>query len=525
MFLKDRKILSKFSALLMVIVIVLSLSGLAAAPARAQSAAINYSSCTTLYAVQPGDTLYSIAARFGTNANNLLDLNDLQYASQIFPGLVICISQAGGVILPPTGGESAQPGLRVVSVRAGQNVTVEGVDFPAGVYYVAQMLNYRASDAQIIQAGGITIPQGGSFQQTFDIPQGLKNVERLRIRLASSRGPAASAVFNNTGDQTMLESCSQYYTVRSGDTLSQIAASFGVSLSDLLELNTIADRSVIFPGQRLCIRGETVTLPNTGANPSLEVVDVDPGDDVTLRGLGFTPNEQVIVSMNRMNGPISSFAQVDTFVVPENGRFLRTFTIPQAVANENNLTIRFTSRTSELAVMVSFANRAQSGTGGTGGTNQETFPVTAAIELPNRPAATRTAPISPGQEITVAQGNAGVYLPSSSLPNANLTISRYDASIGAAKGLNFVQQLLLVQATSNNQDLSNVRGLVYVFFGIDQQTRQQYGVRQLDIYQYDPAAQAWKQCDVQVPVNDDGQVDRLACIVNQLGLFGLAVQP
>lgn len=45
-----------------------------------------------------------------------------------------------------------------------------------------------------------------------------------------------------------------YYTVRSGDTLYILANRFGTTVEKLVELNEIADPSLIYPGQRLKIR-------------------------------------------------------------------------------------------------------------------------------------------------------------------------------------------------------------------------------------------------------------------------------
>lgn len=45
-----------------------------------------------------------------------------------------------------------------------------------------------------------------------------------------------------------------YYTVRSGDTLSGIASKYGVSVQQIVKLNSIANPNLIYPGQRLRIK-------------------------------------------------------------------------------------------------------------------------------------------------------------------------------------------------------------------------------------------------------------------------------
>lgn len=46
----------------------------------------------------------------------------------------------------------------------------------------------------------------------------------------------------------------QTYTVQSGDTLGGIASRFGVTVSDLVSWNNIANPDLIYPGQNLVIK-------------------------------------------------------------------------------------------------------------------------------------------------------------------------------------------------------------------------------------------------------------------------------
>ncbi len=54
------------------------------------------------------------------------------------------------------------------------------------------------------------------------------------------------------------------YTVQRGDTLSGIAVRFAVAMSELMKLNNIADADAIYPGQQLRIPGSTVAVPTPG---------------------------------------------------------------------------------------------------------------------------------------------------------------------------------------------------------------------------------------------------------------------
>ena len=55
--------------------------------------------------------------------------------------------------------------------------------------------------------------------------------------------------------------CSQYYTVRCGDTLNKIAWQFGTSVNYLASLNGIANPNYIVVGTTICVRAAYVPPP------------------------------------------------------------------------------------------------------------------------------------------------------------------------------------------------------------------------------------------------------------------------
>jgi murein DD-endopeptidase MepM/ murein hydrolase activator NlpD len=66
--------------------------------------------------------------------------------------------------------------------------------------------------------------------------------------------------FAGSGKAEAAVSCSSYYTVVSGDTLSQIAARYHSSVQAIGQANSIANVNLIYPGQNFCIpAGSTVT--------------------------------------------------------------------------------------------------------------------------------------------------------------------------------------------------------------------------------------------------------------------------
>ena len=51
-----------------------------------------------------------------------------------------------------------------------------------------------------------------------------------------------------------MEDTSVYYTVKSGDTLSEIASKYGTTYQAIAKLNGIPDPNKIYPGQKLKIK-------------------------------------------------------------------------------------------------------------------------------------------------------------------------------------------------------------------------------------------------------------------------------
>jgi lysozyme len=57
------------------------------------------------------------------------------------------------------------------------------------------------------------------------------------------------------------DTCSAWYTVQRGDTLSGIAAHFGTTVPALMAANNLHNPNLIYAGQKLCIPGAPVAMP------------------------------------------------------------------------------------------------------------------------------------------------------------------------------------------------------------------------------------------------------------------------
>lgn len=168
---------------------------------------------------------------------------------------------AGGspsVSAPPAPAEPAPaPSATTYTVKSGD--TLSGIAAKFGVS-VGQISGYRSGNPNLIYPG-----------------------EVLTIGGASS-APSGTV-----------------YTVKSGDTLSGIAARYGTTYQALAQYNGIANPNLIYPGQR-------ITIPNgSGGSSSSRVYTVVSGD--TLSGIGQKLGVawKTIASMNGIGSPYTIY--------------------------------------------------------------------------------------------------------------------------------------------------------------------------------------------------------------------------
>ena len=77
------------------------------------------------------------------------------------------------------------------------------------------------------------------------------------------------------------QSCSVNYTVKSGDTLSSIAASYSVNWQDIASANNLKSPYVLTIGQSLCIPGATTT---STSSTSTTTTTASKGFTITVKG-------------------------------------------------------------------------------------------------------------------------------------------------------------------------------------------------------------------------------------------------
>ena len=228
-----------------------------------------------IYRVRWGDTLSGIAARFGLSIWALARFNDIQPGGILRVGEPLRLPGAEQPLALLAANTGSGPGLPG-SYRVQPGDTLSGI---AAHYGVSVWTLARLNG---IQADGI-----------------LRVGERLRLP-GAEQPPALLAA--NTGSGPGLPGS---YRVQPGDTLSGIAAHYGVSVWALARLNGIQADGILRVGDRLRLPavGQPAALlaDDTGATPGLRTAfyRVQPGD--TLSGIAVRYGVSVW-ALARLNG-------------------------------------------------------------------------------------------------------------------------------------------------------------------------------------------------------------------------------
>ena len=230
---------------------------------------ISTAAAPSTYRVAGGDTVSSIAGRYGLSTASVLALNGLGWKSTIFPGQVLKLS-AGAVAAAPT------PVAAAPAASTGRYTIVRGDT----IGRIAS--KFGVSTQAILSANGLGWSSIIYPGQSLAIPGGSTPAAPVAATPVSSVTPIAAAPVAASGS----------YTIVAGDNLTKIASKLGVSLSALLSANKLTASSIIYAGRTLVVPGAAAAAPAPASVPGA----------VTLLDAEMETNARVIVSVGRKLG-------------------------------------------------------------------------------------------------------------------------------------------------------------------------------------------------------------------------------
>jgi len=176
--------------------------------------------------VKPGETLSDIAARYGVSVDRLLQLNGIKDPKGLQIGTKLTVPGAPSSSNREGGGGQGGGGRGNYTVKSGETIS-EIAD------------RYGISTNRLLELNGIRDPKG------------LQAGSRITVPTAGPAKPAKPPVLPAL---SAAQAKALSHTVRPGDTLSDIANSYGVPIERIASLNGLKDPDNLVPDTQLKLR-------------------------------------------------------------------------------------------------------------------------------------------------------------------------------------------------------------------------------------------------------------------------------
>lgn len=182
---------------------------------------------TESYAVQRGDTLYSIASQAKIAMSELAELNKISASSGLLVGQTLKIP--AGAIVPDQ--YTVQSGDTLSGIAGRYNL---GMDYIANVNGLKRNAGLRA---------------GQRLKLTGDVPEAKAEAKTAAKADAKADSRSSAGLVKDS------------HVVKSGETLSAVAQKYNLQLNYLAELNNLSRSSAVRAGQRLKLTGDVPDAP------------------------------------------------------------------------------------------------------------------------------------------------------------------------------------------------------------------------------------------------------------------------
>jgi N-acetylmuramoyl-L-alanine amidase len=279
-----------------------STAGLGSA-AKTMTAKASTTSVPSKYTVKPGDTVSGIAGKYSLSTSKVLKLNGLSAKSLIFPGQVLRLTSSSTSSAPASTGTTAPTTsptatsttstTKKYTVKSGD--TVSRIAAKYGVSTQSVLTLNKLSWSSIIRPGQVLIVKKGS-STTSTGSSGSGSGSSGSGTSGSGTGGGSSSGGGTTtppaDPPTTTPVVNGSYVIKSGDTLSKIAAKFGVTVQSLLTANSLKLTSIIYTGHTLVIPGVATGTTTAGSGSS----------NVTLLNDEQEGNAKTIISVGRSLG-------------------------------------------------------------------------------------------------------------------------------------------------------------------------------------------------------------------------------
>lgn len=133
--------------------------------------------------------------------------------------------------------------------------------------------------------------------------------------------------------------CASTYTVKTGDSLSQIANKNGVSWLAIAEANNIKSPYIIYSGQKLCIPASSSTGSGSGGSTTSTFSTSKSGSDLTVTVSSFPAYSVYYVKVDDASKSGLNWYKVGVLRVDKDKTAKATFTLPSGIKNASSLNV------------------------------------------------------------------------------------------------------------------------------------------------------------------------------------------
>jgi LysM repeat protein len=187
------------------------------------------------YRVKPGDTLLAIAGRHGLSLAELTAINRINSSTLIYPGQVLRVAKVLPASKPPL---NAPDSYQVI---AGDSLKSISKKFSLSL---SALREYNGlSKSSIIYVGQILALKPSAPAPEMAPPTPAASPLSDEVSSLDPMRPTGACTIHG------------FHTVQAGETISRIAAVYGVSTQSVLSSNSLSWSSTIYVGQKLSIPG------------------------------------------------------------------------------------------------------------------------------------------------------------------------------------------------------------------------------------------------------------------------------
>lgn len=176
------------------------------------------------YTIQSGDSLTSVANKYGISIDELAAANNLSTDAGLIRGKTLTIPEAGSTkakAVQPTANKAAKPTQHPNSQAT------------------TQTKKFKATENYTVQAG--------------DSLHGLANKYGVSVSdLAAANGLSSNTQLKR-GQTIKVPKLTDSYTVKSGDSLNSLAKKYGISVAELAKMNGLDSQAQLKKGQKLTV--------------------------------------------------------------------------------------------------------------------------------------------------------------------------------------------------------------------------------------------------------------------------------